>query len=132
MELLSGTPVGEIDYSGLSRKEASSGKWDRTSESMGGTTDWSFPGSSDGKIICLQCWRPGFNPWVGKITWRRKQQPTQVPLPGKFHGWRNLVGYSHGVAKSQTQVSDFAFTFTFHKLARNAHILLGNWEESTH
>ena len=34
------------------------------------------------------------NPWVGKISWRRKWQPTPVFLPGKSHGWRNLVGYS--------------------------------------
>ena len=44
--------------------------------------------------ICLQHGRPGFNPWIGKISWRRKWQPTQVVLPGKFHGWRSLVGYS--------------------------------------
>ena len=31
---------------------------------------------------------------VGKIPWRRKWQPTPVPLPGKFHGQRGLVGYS--------------------------------------
>ena len=31
---------------------------------------------------------------VGKIPWRKKWQPTPVLLPGKFHGWRNLVGYS--------------------------------------
>ena len=43
---------------------------------------------------CLQCGRPGFDPWVGKIPWRRKWQPTPVHLPGKFHGWRSLVGYS--------------------------------------
>ena len=29
----------------------------------------------------LQCERPGFNPWVGKILWRRKWQPTPVLLP---------------------------------------------------
>ena len=29
-----------------------------------------------------------------KISWRRKWQPTPVFLPGKSHGWRNLVGYS--------------------------------------
>ena len=34
------------------------------------------------------------NPWVGKIPWRRKWQPTPVFLPGKSHGWRRLVGYS--------------------------------------
>ena len=27
-------------------------------------------------------------------SWRRKWQPTLVLLPGKFHGWRSLVGYS--------------------------------------
>ena len=35
-----------------------------------------------------------FNPWVGKIPWRRKWQPTPVLLPGKSHGQRSLVGYS--------------------------------------
>ena len=29
----------------------------------------------------------------GKTPWRRKWQPTPVPLPGKFHGQRSLVGY---------------------------------------
>ena len=42
------------------------------------------------------------NSWVGKITWSKKWQPTLVFLPGKFLGQRNLVGYSHRVAKSQT------------------------------
>ena len=41
-----------------------------------------------------QCRRPGFDPWVGKIPWRRKWQPTPVFLPGKSHGWRSLEGYS--------------------------------------
>ena len=36
----------------------------------------------------------GFSPWVGKILWRRKWQPTPVFLPGKSHGQRSLVGYS--------------------------------------
>ena len=44
--------------------------------------------------ICLQCGRPGFDPWVRKIPWRRKWQPTPVLLPGKSHGQRSLVGYS--------------------------------------
>ena len=42
--------------------------------------------------VCLQCRRPGFNPWVGKISRRRKWQPTPVFVPGKSHGRRNLVG----------------------------------------
>ena len=36
----------------------------------------------------------GFNPWVGKIPWRRKWQPALVFLPGESHGQRSLVGYS--------------------------------------
>ena len=34
----------------------------------------------------LQCKRPGFDPWVGKIPWRWEQLATQVFWPGEFHG----------------------------------------------
>ena len=37
--------------------------------------------------------RRRFNPWVGKISWRRESQPTPVFLPGKSHGQKSLVGY---------------------------------------
>ena len=53
-----------------------------------------FPGGSDGKESCLQCRRPGFDPWVGKIPWRREWQPTPVFLPEESHGQRSLAGYS--------------------------------------
>ncbi len=59
-----------------------------------------------------------FDPWVGKIPWRRKWQPTPVLLPGESHGWRSLVGYSPRVAKSRTRLSDFTFTFHFHALEK--------------
>ena len=36
---------------------------------------------------------PGSIPWVGKISWRRKWQPTPGFLPGRSHGWRSLAGY---------------------------------------
>ena len=36
----------------------------------------------------------GFDPWVGKIPWIRKWIPTPAFLPGKYHGWRSLAGYS--------------------------------------
>ena len=56
-------------------------------------------------VPTLQWRRPGFDPWVGKITWRREWLPTPVFLPGKFHGQRSLVDYTaHGVTKSQTQL----------------------------
>ena len=38
--------------------------------------------------------RLGFDLWVWKIPWSRKWQPTPVFLSGKFHGQRNLTGYS--------------------------------------
>ena len=54
-------------------------------EKMWNTIEWGFPGGSDGKeSIHLQCERPGFEPWVGKIPWGRAWQPTLVFLPGEF------------------------------------------------
>ena len=38
--------------------------------------------------------RPGFNPWVRKIPWRRAWQPTPIFLPEESHGQRTLAGYS--------------------------------------
>ena len=43
---------------------------------------------------CLQCRRLRFDPWVEKISWRRKWQPTLIFLPGESHGQRSLAGYS--------------------------------------
>ena len=37
-------------------------------------------------IICMKCGRPGFDPWDGKIPWRRERLPTPVIWPGEFHG----------------------------------------------
>ena len=54
-------------------------------------------GGSVGKESVFQCRRHRrcrFNCWVGKISWRRKWQPTPVFLPGKSHGQRSLLGYS--------------------------------------
>ena len=41
----------------------------------------------------LQWGRPGFNPWLGKIPWRRERLPTPVFLTREFHGQRSLAGY---------------------------------------
>ena len=55
----------------------------------------------DGALLEAQWWRihlqgrrRRFSAWVGKISWRRKGQPTPGVLPGKSHGQRGLVGYS--------------------------------------
>ena len=40
----------------------------------------------NGQRIHLQCRRPRFNPWVGKIPWRTDRLRTPVFWPGEFHG----------------------------------------------
>ena len=47
-----------------------------------------------GKESTCQCRRCKFNPWVRKIPWRRKWQPTPVFVPGKSHRQKILAGYS--------------------------------------
>ena len=54
-------------------------------------------GGASGKEPSCQCRRRKrcrFDPWVRKIPWRRKCQPTPVFLPGESHGQRSLAGYS--------------------------------------
>ena len=56
-----------------------------------------FPKCCSGIESACQCRRhrrQGFDPWVRKITWRRKWQRTPVFLPGKSHGPRRQAGYS--------------------------------------
>ena len=52
-----------------------------------------FPGGSDGRVF-LQSRRPRFDPWVGKISWRREWLPTLVFLPGELHGQKRLAGHN--------------------------------------
>ena len=55
---------------------------------------WDFPGGTSGKVpacLCRRQKRLGFDPWGGKMPWRRN---TPVLLPGESHGQRNLAGYS--------------------------------------
>ena len=56
------------------------------------------------KESAYQCRRCTFDPWGGKIPWRRKWQPTPVFLLGGFHRQRRLVGYSRG-SQSRTWLS---------------------------
>ena len=61
-----------------------------------------FPGGTSGKEPIYQRRRHKthkFNPWFGKIPWRRAWQPTPVLLPGESHGQRSLAGYSPWVHK---------------------------------
>ena len=69
-------------------------------------------GSSEGKeSVCLQCRRPGFDPWARKIPWRRKWQSTPVLLPGKSHGQRSLADYSPWDRKESDPTERLHFTW---------------------
>ena len=71
-----------------------------------------LPSWLSGKESACQCRRHkrySFNPWVGKIPWRRKWHPTPVFLSGKPHGQRSLVGYSPwGLKNSDTTLHTYA------------------------
>jgi len=53
-----------------------------------------FPGDSEVKGSACSAGDPGLAPWVRKIPWRRKWQPTPLLLTGESHGRRSLVGFS--------------------------------------
>ena len=54
-----------------------------------------FPGGTSGKEPANEeDRRDRFDPWVGKIPWRRTWQHTSVVLPGESHGQRSQAGYN--------------------------------------
>ena len=68
-----------------------------------------------------------FDPWVGKIPWRRKRQSTPAFLPGEFHGQMRLVGYSpwghkeldtieHTHTHTHTHICPISTLWSFHLL----------------
>ena len=60
-----------------------------------------FPGGSEVKPLPA-VWETRFDPWVRKIPWRRKWQPTPVLLPGKFRGLQSMG--SHKVSDTTEQL----------------------------
>ena len=88
-----------------------------------------FSAGASGKKHVCQCRRHkrwGFNPWLGKIPWRRAWQPTPVFLPGESHGQRNLAGYGpEGCKELDTterlsSSSSCSFRVAFGRSAREA------------
>ena len=56
-----------------------------------------FPSGAIGKEFACECRRhkgPWFDPWVGKIPWRRAWHPPPVFTAGESHGQRSLAGFS--------------------------------------
>ena len=76
-----------------------------------GLPRWRSGKESD--CYCRKHRRTAFNPWIRKIPWRGKWQPRPVFLPGKFHGQMSLAGTVHGVAKSQTRLSNWECTHIY-------------------
>ena len=56
------------------------------------------------------CRRTGFNPWVGKIPWRREWQPTPLFLPEQFHGQRSLADPSPWGCKESDTIEQLTLT----------------------
>jgi len=72
-----------------------------------------FPGGTRDKELACQHRRhkrSRFDPWVGKIIWRRTWQPTSVFLPGESHGQRSLAGGSPWGHRVGHDLSDLAHT----------------------
>ena len=69
--------------------------------------------SKESACQCRRCKRRRFDPWAGKICWRRTWQPTPVFLPGKSHGQRSLGGYSPW-GRKELYTTDHTYTQTHH------------------
>ena len=78
-----------------------------------------------------QCRSCEFNPWVGKIPWRRKWQPTPVFLPAEFHWKRSLVSCSSwGLKESDTTKrlnNNKTSKQSYHKSNHNVSDLIDKW-----
>ena len=68
--------------------------------------------------------RGGFDPWVRKIPWRRKWQPTPVFLLGKSHGQRSLAGYSPWGRKESDTIKQLNNNPIGSSLDQKGHIFL--------
>ena len=69
-----------------------------------------------GKESTCRCRRSWFDPWVGKISWRRKWQPTPVSLARKSHRQRSLAGYIQSMGKQRvvTWLSGWMTPYLYH------------------
>ena len=75
---------------------------------------WDSPGGSAGKESLLQCRGPGFDPWVGKICWRREKLPTPVFWPGEFHGlWNSPWGCKESDMTEQLRLHVYYFSYDY-------------------
>ena len=113
------------------------------------TLTLAFPGDASGKEPTCQCRkskRCRFNPWVGKIPWRRAWQPNPVFLLGESpwteetgglqsmwwqrvrHDWSDwahtyklISGYQHGITEAELGRVVYYYIFLSHRHNRCTH-----------
>ena len=95
------------------------------------TYTWGFPDGASGKeptYQCRSCKRRGFDPWVGKIPWRREWQPSPVFLPGESHGQRGLVSCSPQ-SRTELDMTEATLHASTKRIYRKMHTLkhTGPW-----
>ena len=77
----------------------------RVSKSQTQLSDFHFHFYSDKESSC-QCRRPRFNPWVGKILWRKNGNPLQYSCLGNPMDSGTWCALAHGAAESQATLND--------------------------
>ena len=97
VDVRGGERQGSTENTTESASEQVRGRWGAVAQALSPeaepVTTW-LPRWLSGKELVCQHRRGRFDPWVGKIPWRRKWQPIPVFLPGKSQGQRSLEGYS--------------------------------------
>ena len=73
--------------------------------------------------LYLQCRRPGFHPWVGKIPWRREWPTTPVFLPGESRGQRSY-------RRATVQLRDFSLTLGYLMAVRRLQLRLSIFRQN--
>ena len=81
-----------------------------------------------GQRIHPQCRTSGFDPWVGKIPWRREWQLTAVFLLGESHGQMSLEGSSPWGHKESDTTERLTLSLSLHQvLASGCRTWLPDW-----
>ena len=75
--------------------------------------------------IRLQCRRPGLDPWVGKIPWRRERLPTLAFWPGEFHGLYGPWGRKE--SDTTERLSHTPFPLIYFRSLHATKLLSGNF-----
>ena len=78
-----------------------------------------FPSGSDGKGSASNAGDPGSIPGLGKMPWRRKEQPTPVSLPGGSQGEAWQAAYSPWGLKESNTIEQLTHTKSIHSFSKN-------------